>query len=112
MTEPPNPEGRALSTETVQRLSGRMVGKALVEGDAGYDEARRVFNAMIDRRPEVILPCVDASDVAQGIDLARSHALALSVEGGGHSVAGHVRQPMHRGIGLLRSGSVRYVPEA
>ncbi len=57
--------------------------------DPAYDDARAVFNAMIDRRPLAILRCRDALDVAAGIVLARKHDLVLSVRGGGHGVAGN-----------------------
>jgi FAD/FMN-containing dehydrogenase len=56
--------------------------------DPGYDEARRVFNAMIDRRPLAILRCMSAADVAVGIRHAREKDLALSIRSGGHGVAG------------------------
>jgi FAD/FMN-containing dehydrogenase len=62
---------------------------ALRPDDPGYDAARAVFNAMIDRRPLAILRCRDAADVAEGIRYARSHDLALSVRSGGHGVAGN-----------------------
>src|ERR1700754_2146917 len=57
-------------------------------GDHGYDAARSVFNAMIDRRPAAIVRCRDADDVARGIALARRHDLALSVRGGGRHGGG------------------------
>ena len=57
--------------------------------DPGYDDARAVFNAMIDRRPLAIVRCRDALDVAAGIRFARDHDLVLSVRGGGHGVAGN-----------------------
>jgi FAD/FMN-containing dehydrogenase len=57
--------------------------------DPGYDDARAVFNAMIDRRPLAIVRCRDALDVAAGIRYARDHDLVLSVRGGGHGVAGN-----------------------
>ena len=57
--------------------------------DPGYDEARGVFNAMIDRRPLAIVQCRDALDVAAGIQYARDHDLVLSVRGGGHGVSGN-----------------------
>jgi FAD/FMN-containing dehydrogenase len=57
--------------------------------DPGYDDARAVFNAMIDRRPLAIVRCQDARDVAAGIRYARDHDLVLSVRGGGHGVAGN-----------------------
>lgn len=57
--------------------------------DSVYDDARAMFNAMIDRRPLAIVRCRDARDVAAGIRYARDHDLALSVRGGGHGVAGN-----------------------
>ena len=63
-------------------------GTVLHPGDDGYDEARSVFNAMIDRRPAVIARCVDVDDVAAVVSLARESRLPLSVYGGGHGVTG------------------------
>jgi FAD/FMN-containing dehydrogenase len=57
--------------------------------DAAYDDARSVFNAMIDRRPLVIVRCRSTEDVLRGVLLAREHDLVLSVRGGGHNVAGN-----------------------
>jgi FAD/FMN-containing dehydrogenase len=65
-----------------------LTGTVVRPGDPGYDEHRAVFNAMIDRRPALILRCAGPSDVAGGIRYAREHDLALSVRGGGHNVAG------------------------
>ncbi|MGD9986183.1 FAD-binding oxidoreductase [Pseudonocardia sp.] len=66
-----------------------LTGDVLRPGDPTYDDARAVFNAMIDRRPSAILRCHDTDDVARGIAFARAHDLALAVRGGGHNVAGN-----------------------
>jgi len=63
-------------------------GLLLQPGDEGFDDARRVFNAMIDRSPAVIARCTDADDVAAAVNLARGSGLSLSVYGGGHGVTG------------------------
>src|SRR5205814_3080001 len=63
-------------------------GQLLHSGDDGYDEARRVFNGMIDRNPALIARCSSADDVVAAVNLAREHHLPLSVYGGGHGVTG------------------------
>jgi FAD/FMN-containing dehydrogenase len=65
-----------------------LTGTVVRPGDADYDQRRAVFNAMIDRRPAMILRCASPEDVARGIRYARAQDLALSVRGGGHNVAG------------------------
>ncbi|MEX2236807.1 MAG: FAD-binding oxidoreductase [Dehalococcoidia bacterium] len=60
----------------------------MTPGDQGYDEARRVFNGMIDRKPAVIAVCANADDVAAAVNFAREENLPLSVYGGGHGVTG------------------------
>jgi FAD/FMN-containing dehydrogenase len=69
-------------------LSERMKGSLLAPGDAGYDDARAVFNAMIDARPAAIAQCFDAADVGAAIAFAREHDIPTAVRAGGHSVAG------------------------
>jgi FAD/FMN-containing dehydrogenase len=72
-----------------QELRGRFRGALLRPGEEGYDEARRVWNGAIDRRPALIARCAGADDVAVAVRFAREHDLAVSVRGGGHAVAGH-----------------------
>jgi FAD/FMN-containing dehydrogenase len=63
-------------------------GVLLRPGDAGYDDARRVHNGMIDKRPAAIVRCRSADDVRAAVALGREHELELSIRGGGHNVAG------------------------
>jgi FAD/FMN-containing dehydrogenase len=63
-------------------------GTLLYPGHDGYDDARKVFNGMIDRRPAVIARCTDSRDVVAAVGLAKAEGLALTVYGGGHSVTG------------------------
>ena len=70
-------------------LRRSLAGVVLVPADAGFDAARRCFNALVDHRPTVIVRCLEAGDVARAFDFARAHALEVAVRGGGHNPAGH-----------------------
>lgn len=72
----------------MERLRKEIRGELLLPGDSGYDDARQVWNAMIERRPAAILRCAEAADVAAGVRMAAETGLAVSVRGGGHNVAG------------------------
>jgi FAD/FMN-containing dehydrogenase len=69
-------------------LKSRVRGAVLVHGDDGYDAARSVWNAMIDRKPAVILRCLGAADIRAAVNFARDTGAVLSVRGGGHNIAG------------------------
>lgn len=69
-------------------MTALQAGTNLTPGSTEYDEARTVFNAMIDKKPSVIVPCTSATDVVAAIDHARERGLEIAVRGGGHSVAG------------------------
>jgi FAD/FMN-containing dehydrogenase len=71
-----------------RELAGDFGGELIGPEDSGYDEARKVYNGMIDRRPGLIARCASAADVAKAIAAARKHDLLLAVRGGGHNGAG------------------------
>jgi len=72
----------------VQKFRTSLRGQSFCPGEPGYDAARIVPNAMIDRRPAIIARCAGAADVMACVRFAREHDLLISVRGGGHSVAG------------------------
>jgi FAD/FMN-containing dehydrogenase len=77
-----------VSDTTLAMLREHVRGPVIGPDDEGYEDARRVYNGMIDRRPRAIVRCVDVTDVRAAVDVARDAGLDLAVRGGGHSVPG------------------------
>ncbi|TWD73113.1 FAD/FMN-containing dehydrogenase [Kribbella amoyensis] len=73
---------------TIEDLRERVRGAVYTESDDGYDQARKVYNAMIDRRPRVVVRCENAGDVMATVGYAAENGLELAVRGGSHSVPG------------------------
>src|SRR6478672_5075012 len=90
-TDPPRPGGR-LMTHTmrgsIDTLRAAMTGPVIGPADEDYDQARRVWNAGIDRRPAVIARCVSPADVAAAVTFAATNGMEVTVRGGAHSMSG------------------------
>ncbi|MGW4874514.1 FAD-binding oxidoreductase [Streptomyces chartreusis] len=78
-----------LDERLLDRLRGAVRGTVVEPGDPAYDEARKVYNAMHDRRPAIIVRAVDTGDVMATVDFAREQGVPLAVRGGSHSVPGY-----------------------
>jgi FAD/FMN-containing dehydrogenase len=76
------------TTTDAARLRQAFSGQVLEPRDAGYDDARRIHNGLIDKRPALIARCLHTADVVAAVDLARDEGFEMSVRGGGHNVAG------------------------
>jgi FAD/FMN-containing dehydrogenase len=82
------PTTRSVSEDAITALADSLHGNLIQAGEAGYDEARAVYNAMIDKYPALIVRCRDVADVIAGVNFARDQGLLLSIRGGGHNGAG------------------------
>src|SRR5215207_1829878 len=79
---------RASLPEAVKTLGGTFAGQLLQRDDDGYDDARKVHNGLIDKRPALVARCRGVADVVDAVGLARNLGLGVAVRGGGHNVAG------------------------
>jgi UDP-N-acetylenolpyruvoylglucosamine reductase len=77
-----------LNESNLQALQAQLRGTVVQPGDAGYDEARKVYNAMIDKTPRLIARCADVADVMACVNFARESKMLLAVRGGGHNGGG------------------------
>src|SRR6476619_2474278 len=76
------------NTTTINQLAPSFLGQFIQPSDPGYDEARRIHNGLIDKRPALIARCRGIADVADAVKVARSLNLEIAIRGGGHNVAG------------------------
>src|SRR4051794_7497367 len=75
-------------TNSIRSFGAGLGGTVIRRGDAGYDDARRVWNGMIDKSPAAIIRCTSTADVVAAVNFAREENLVLAVRGGGHNAAG------------------------
>jgi len=101
-------ETERVDTTGISGLREGMRGQVLMPGDTGYDEARRVWNGTVDRRPALIARCADVADVQRALHFAVEQDLPVAVRGGGHSVPGFSTcdDGMLIDLGLMRTVSV------
>ena len=78
-----------ISKEKTQNLKSKVKGQIVLPSDPGYDEVRKIWNAMIERRPALIVRCAEANDVPPAITFARENGLEISIRGAGHNIAGN-----------------------
>lgn len=80
---------KSISQEAIDALSGTLRGGAHLEGSNEYEEGRTIWNAMVDRKPGLVVRAHGASDVQKAVNFARDNGLLIAVRSGGHQIAGH-----------------------
>jgi FAD/FMN-containing dehydrogenase len=110
MTSQPATDG-TLDADAVQGFVDGTRGAVLRPGEAGYDEARAVWNGFFDRRPALILQCTGPADVVDAVNFAREQGLLLSIKGGGHNVTGNAVNDGGVVIDLSQMRGVRVDPK-
>jgi FAD/FMN-containing dehydrogenase len=101
-----------LEDAAVGALGAAFRGELIRPGEERYDDARRVWNGMVDKRPAVIARCTGVADVVAAVTFAREHGLLVAVRGGGHNVAGHAVCDDGIVIDLSGTKGVRVDPDA
>jgi FAD/FMN-containing dehydrogenase len=101
----------ALDPEAVEGFVAGVRGAVLRPGDQGYDDARAIWNGLIDRRPALIVQCTGAADVVDAVNFAREQGLLLSIKGGGHNVAGNAVNDGGLVVDLSRMRGVHVDPK-
>src|SRR2546425_13038978 len=102
--------GFLLNEKTVAELRGKVRGEVIGPESKQYDDARKVYNAMIDKRPAVVVRCQGVADVIAAVKAARAEGLTIAVRGGGHSVPGFGTADGALVIDLSRMKGIRVDP--
>lgn len=77
-----------LQEDTIRKFKESLRGELILANEPGYDDARSIWNAMIDRQPALIARCLGVADVVTAVNFAREHGITLSIKGGGHNISG------------------------
>src|SRR3712207_6634025 len=101
----------ALGESVVERFGSGLRGELLHPSDPGYDEARKVWNGLIDKHPALIARCAGVGDVGDSVNFARENDVLVAVRGGGHNVAGNAVCDGGLVIDLSPMRGVRVDPE-
>ena len=103
---------KVLENESTDEFAAGLRGELLGPDSTGYDQARSLWNGMIDRKPGLIVECVGAADVIRSVNFARENGLLVSVLGAGHNIAGSASCDGGFMISLRKMNSVRVDPKA
>src|SRR5438093_7751289 len=79
---------KALEENSIAELKAKLRGRVIEPRDLDYDDARKVYNAMIDKKPRLIARCADVADVIHSVSFAKKHDLLLAIRSGGHNAGG------------------------
>ncbi len=99
------------SETDIQKFKAQLRGELIQRGDPCYEEARKVFNGMIDKRPALIVRCVGVADVIAAVHFARETDIRVAIRGGGHGVVGNAVCDDGLVIDLSTMKSVRVDPK-
>src|SRR5215471_2597487 len=88
LSELKNTKGMAVGHDRIKRFQAEFRGEVIQPGDSGYETARKIWNASIDKRPGIIARCSGVADVVAAVNFARENELLVAVRGGGHNVSG------------------------
>ncbi|MFB9231098.1 FAD-binding oxidoreductase, partial [Pseudohalocynthiibacter aestuariivivens] len=100
----------SIDAEAIENLAASLRGGVFSDGDSEYDEARTIWNAMVDRKPGLVVRAMGTSDVRSAVNFARDNGLLVAIRSGGHQIAGHAVAEGALLIDLSQMRSVRVDP--
>src|SRR4051794_21344998 len=101
----------SIGVNAAKELEPLINGLVITSEDAEFESARKIWNSMIDRKPAVIVQCMNTSDIVHAVKFAREHDLLVSVRGGGHNVSGNAVCDGGIMIDLSKMKTVKVYPE-